>query len=669
MQMDNRLYKLMDWPSIEEIVYSESSHPKRILGGHRVKEGFLIQVFRPDAVQIGVSVSERKKNVQMEKVDDAGFFAALIPLKKSVKYVLNIEDKQGHTIRCTDPYSMEDYEDTDTLFNKFIEGTEDKAYRLFGGHECEKDGVSGTLFRTWAPYALRVSVVGDFNNWDGRIYQMERITENGIYELFIPGLCAGTEYMYEMKFHGRETAIKADPYAMEATRYADAHSVVTKSDVTDKSQAAKSTNTGAAKKKTFAKSVNKGAVSVLEVKLKDIADIIGTDAAYGTIADKLIEYVKAAGYTHIQIMSDDGVFSHKGYSYAAASYYVPLTKYGSAEDFKQLVNSLHKAGIGVILEWNGAYFGSDMRGIVNFDGGSCYGYLKPRLDKKPYREVTTFAYDKGEVRSFLISNLSMWLDEYDIDGIRLDVAYCLDFEFLKRLRCHTDSLKKDFFLVGEMLHGDYNQRMNDEMLHSATNYECYKGLYSSFNSMNMFEINHSLLRQFGPENWTLYKGKHLLCFVDNHDVTRVASILTNENHLPLIYALLFGMPGIPCVYYGSEWGAKADKSQGDPALRPSFKEPEFNELSEFISKLADIKKNSKALNYGDFTSTVLTNKQCVFRRSTGDETVYVAINADDQEYTAYFGAEKNQVTDLLSGAIMNLDGGLKMAPYSAYFLA
>ena len=468
MQMDNRLYKLMDWPSIEEIVYSESSHPKRILGGHRVKEGFLIQVFRPDAVQISVSVSERKKNVQMEKVDDAGFFAALIPLKKSVKYVLNIEDKQGHIIRCTDPYSMEDYEDTDTLFNKFIEGTEDKAYRLFGGHECEKDGVSGTLFRTWAPYALRVSVVGDFNNWDGRIYQMERITENGIYELFIPGLCAGTEYMYEMKFHGRETAIKADPYAMEATRYADAHSVVTKSDVTDKSP-----NTGAAKKKTFAKSVNKGAVSVLEVKLKDIADIIGTDAAYGTIADKLIEYVKAAGYTHIQIMSDDGVFSHKGYSYAAASYYVPLTKYGSAEDFKQLVNSLHKAGIGVILEWNGAYFGSDMRGIVNFDGGSCYGYLKPRLDKKPYREVTTFAYDKGEVRSFLISNLSMWLDEYDIDGIRLtDTATMLylDYgrkpgewipniyggkeninavEFIQNVRKMVDSLQKNTILAAE----------------------------------------------------------------------------------------------------------------------------------------------------------------------------------------------------------------------------
>ena len=111
------------------------------------------------------------------------------------------------------------------------------------------------------------------------------------------------------------------------------------------------------------------------------------------------------------------------------------------------------------------------------------------------------------------------------------MAYCLDHDFLRRLREFCDSLKPDFFLVGETLHGDYNQIMNDAMLHSVTNYECYKGLYSSFNSMNMFEINHSLLRQFGPEQWTLYKGKHLLSFVDNHDVTRVASILTNEKHL------------------------------------------------------------------------------------------------------------------------------------------
>ena len=203
------------------------------------------------------------------------------------------------------------------------------------------------------------------------------------------------------------------------------------------------------------------------------------------------------------------------------------------------------------------------------------------------------------------------------------MAYCLDHDFIRRLRAYCDTLKPDFFLVGEVVHGDYNQIMNDAMLHSVTNYECYKGLYSSFNSMNMFEINHSLLRQFGPDNWTLYKGKHLLSFVDNHDVTRVASILSNEAHLPLIYAMQFGMPGIPCVYYGSEWGAKARKEDGDPALRACFDAPEWIALTDFISRLAAAKKSSEALNYGDFRSVLLTNKQSIFERKSVNERVLV----------------------------------------------
>ena len=170
--------------------------------------------------------------------------------------------------------------------------------------------------------------------------------------------------------------------------------------------------------------------------------------------------------------------------------------------------------------------------------------------------------------NYLLESVKFWVDEFGIDGLRLDVAYSLDENFVRRLRSYCDGLKEDFFLVGEMLHGDYNRLMNEQMLHSATNYECYKGLYSSFNSMNLFEVNHSLLRQFGPENWTLYRGKHLLSFVDNHDVTRVASILTDKNHLPLIYALSFGMPGIPCVYYGSEWGGESREISGRSGPAP-----------------------------------------------------------------------------------------------------
>ena len=272
-----------------------------------------------------------------------------------------------------------------------------------------------------------------------------------------------------------------------------------------------------------------------------------------------------------------------------------------------------------------------------------------------------------DVINHILDSVKGWVEEFDIDGLRLDVAYCLDHDFVRRLRTFTEGLKPEFYLLGEMLHGDYNQMVNDQMLHSATNYECYKGLFSSFNSMNMFEINHSLLRQFGPENWTLYKGKHMLSFVDNHDVTRIASNLTNEKHLPLIYALCFGMPGIPCVYYGSEWGAKAHKNEGDPALRACFEEPEWNELCDWIARLSEAKKESEALNYGDFRSVVLTNKQCIFERRAAGERVLVAINADSEPYTAHFDAGCGMAVDLISGKDHDFGGGSELPAYSASF--
>ena len=150
-------------------------------------------------------------------------------------------------------------------------------------------------------------------------------------------------------------------------------------------------------------------------------------------------------------------------------------------------------------------------------------------------------------------------------------------------------------------------------------------------------------------------------------MTRVASILQNEKHLPLIYALCFGMPGIPCVYYGSEWGEKANKSEGDPALRKCFDAPVFNELSEWISKLAEAKKNSHALNYGDFRSVVLTNRQCIFERKTDGERVLVAINADAAPYTAHFDAGCGTAVDLITGEPHDFGGGSELPPYSAYF--
>lgn len=259
------------------------------------------------------------------------------------------------------------------------------------------------------------------------------------------------------------------------------------------------------------------------------------------------------------------------------------------------------------------------------------------------------------------------MNEFDVDALRLDVAYMVNRNFLKRLRYETGRMKQDFYLIGEILGGDYKQIVNGEMCHSCTNYECYKGLYSSFNSMNLFEINHSLIRQFGSDPWTLYRGYHLLNFADNHDVTRLASILNNERHLPLAYALMFGMPGIPCIYYGSEWGVKGRKEDGDPSLRPALDEPQWNDLTAWISRLTAAKKGSEALNYGDFRSVLLTNRQCIFERKSEHERVLVAINADGNDYMAHFDAGCGRAVDLITGEAHDFGGGSLLPAYSAFF--
>lgn len=357
---------------------------------------------------------------------------------------------------------------------------------------------------------------------------------------------------------------------------------------------------------------------------------------------------------------------------------------GTNEDFKQVVDKLHAEGIKVVLDGVFNHVGRGFFGfrdvLQNRENSTYKDWFKIDFwGNSPYNDGLYYEGWEGNydlvklnlrhesVVQYIFESIDMWIREFDIDGLRLDVAYCLDHDFVRRLRQFVDSKKQDFFMVGEMLHGDYKVLVNDDMLHSATNYECYKGLYSSFNSANMFEIVHSLMRQFGPEDWTLYKGKHLLSFVDNHDVSRIASILQNPNHLPLIYALAYGMPGIPCVYYGSEWGAKGDKHNGDPSLRLSYEKPEWNELTDFLAKLGEAKKNSKALNYGTFRSVLLTNKQCIFERKVEGERVLVAINMDGEDYYAHFNAECGRAVDLITGEDHDFGGGSKLPPYTARF--
>lgn len=394
-------------------------------------------------------------------------------------------------------------------------------------------------------------------------------------------------------------------------------------------------------------------------------------------------YLESLGISSILL---NPIFESDNHGYDTRDYKKIDCRLGTNEDFAEVCKDLHAHNVKIVLD---GVFNHVGRGFwafkdvqekkwdspykdwfcINFDGNSCYNDGFWYEGWEGHFELVKLNLANSAVVDYLLECVKGWIDEFDIDGLRLDVAYCLDRNFMKRLRSFCQELKPDFALIGEVLFGDYNQIVNDEMLHSCTNYECYKGIYSSFNSMNMFEIAHSLNRQYGPEQWCIYRGKHLMSFVDNHDVTRIASILTNKNHLPLTYGLLLGMPGVPCIYYGSEWGEEGVKApNNDYALRPCFEEPKPNELTEEIKKMIHVRTGSNALCHGSYRNVVLTNHQLIFERRTDDERMLVAINASDAPFTAHNGELGGTMTDLLTGNEIQMSGQLEMTPYSVQYL-
>ena len=395
------------------------------------------------------------------------------------------------------------------------------------------------------------------------------------------------------------------------------------------------------------------------------------------------EYLQTLGVDSILL---NPIFESDNHGYDTRDFKTIDCRLGTNEDFKEVCEDLHKHNVKIVLD---GVFNHVGRGFwafkdvqekkwdspykdwfhISFDGNSCYDDGFWYEGWEGHFELVKLNLQNPAVVDYLMECVKYWIDEFGIDGLRLDVAYSLDHNFMRRLRSYTQELKPDFALIGEVLFGDYNIIVNDEMLHSCTNYECYKGLYSSFNCMNMFEIAHSLHRQFGSDQWCIYRGKHLMTFVDNHDVTRLASILTNKKHIPLAYGLLMGMPGIPCLYYGSEWAEPGEKaSDNDYALRPCFEEPKPNELTEFIKKLIRVRQESDALCNGAYKNVVIQNHQLIFERCSEKERVIVAINAADYAYTANAGELNGTAADILTGETVTMNGQLELKPYSVQYL-
>lgn len=411
---------------------------------------------------------------------------------------------------------------------------------------------------------------------------------------------------------------------------------------------------------------------------------VDEDTMHGILEVKdWIEHIQKLGMNAIYFSP---VFSSSSHGYDTKDFQSIDERLGTNEDFKEVCASLKAAGIKVILDGVFNHVGREFWAFkdvqekkwdspykdwfyINFDGNSGYDDGFWYEGWEGHYELVKLNLDNEGVRQHLLESVGMWIDEFGIDGLRLDVAYMLNRDFMKCLVDFVHSKNEEFIMIGEMLHGDYNQLVNRELLDSVTNYECYKGLYSSFNTHNMHEIGYSLNRQFGPEEWTLYKGLPLYNFVDNHDVERIATQLNEKELLPLIYAMIFGMPGVPGIYYGSEWGIEGKKEQGsDDSLRPRIKELMENELTEYIGHLAEIRKDSPALKYGDYKQLAIEPDVLVFQRKSEEDRIITAINIGDEEFTAHFDAQAGQGIDLISGEKVDFGGGLKIPAKKAMMI-
>ena len=417
--MDSKLYDLMNWPRIEALVYSEEDEPQEILGPHVAADGILVQAFLPTAVQMELKVKKSGKTYEMEQADEEGFYAALLPGKVIPEYVFTVHYDNGTTQELEDPYRFSPEVFTQKDLDRFASGIHYTIYEKLGAHPMKMQGVEGTYFAVWAPNAARVSVVGDFNLWDGRRHPMRRIEGAGIFELFIPGLKPGETYKYEIKTKSGLPMLKADPYANAAELRPNTASVVADLHTyqwTDEVWLAQR------KKADYEKSP----LLIYEVHLgswKKPEEGSGRDFYnYRELAPELAAYVKEMGYTHVELMP---IMEHPldaSWGYQVTGYYAPTARYGTPEDFMYFMDYMHSQGIGVILDWVPAHFPRDTFGLAAFDGTCLYEHFDPRQGAHPHWGTLIYNYGRPEVKNFLIANALFWTEVYHADGIRMDAV-------------------------------------------------------------------------------------------------------------------------------------------------------------------------------------------------------------------------------------------------------
>lgn len=615
---------------VNRIQYGDSDNPHDILGRHMVSVGQIISAFHPNAVQMKVKLQDGTE-YEMESAERTQVYSAYIPNQEIVPYRIEMTFDNGDTLEMADPYSFEP-QLTEMDLYLFGQGTHYEIYEKLGAHPMTIDGVEGTYFAVWAPNAKRVSVVGEFNFWDGRVYPMRRMGEIGVFELFLPGIGPGSIYKYEIKTEAGNILLKADPYGNRCELRPNTASIV--ADLNSHTWTDQKFMRQRARGRYYQE-----AMSIYEVhpgswkrKGENGEEMLN----YRELAEELTDYVEKMGYTHVELM---GIAEHPfdgSWGYQVTGYYAPTARYGKAEDFMYFVDYLHNHGISIILDWVPGHFPKDGHGLAKFDGTCLYEHPDIRKGEQPEWDTLVFNYERNEVKNFLIANALFWMKKFHIDGIRVDAVasmlyldygrkngqwapnqyggneYLEAVEFLKHLNSIVEKESQGGYIIAEestawkgvsipLSEGGlgFQFKWNMGWMHDFLEYMSKDPIYRKYEHN---KLTFSMMYAY---------SEHFVLVLSHDEVVHLKGSMINKMpgeyldkfaNLRVAYGFMFAHPGKKLLFMGQEFGQWAEWNEAKSLDWHLLQDEMHEKLQNYMSHLLHLYKEYKAFYEGDYES-------------------------------------------------------------------
>ena len=631
--MNKRLEDWVNWILYDELKNGVINAPKHLLGNHVYGDGQVITVYRPYAEKVCVVSPTGKNREEMECLAEGfyGFYSAKKKYK-GTKYRIETTYQDGTTVVTADAYAF-DSQITEFDTYLFAEGKHYDVYEKFGAHPMTIDSVKGTYFAVWAPHARRVSVVGDFNMWDGALNPMQMMQTSGIYELFIPDVAPGAVYKYQILTRDGEILYKADPYGNQCQVRPDNANVV--ADLTGYKW--KDTDWIENRKQQTRETELKKPMAIYECHLgswkKKIEDSDFGFYTYRELAKMLCDYVKKMGYTHVELMGIAEYPFDGSWGYQVTNYYAPTSRYGSPEDFMYFVDHMHANGIGVILDWVPAHFPRDAHGLGRFDGMPLYEHPDPRRGEHPDWGTYIFDFGRNEVSNFLTANALFWVEKFHVDALRVDAVASmlyLDYgkqdgqwlpnkdggnenydaiELLRKINTVMEERNPGAFLIAEestawagvtapasMKGLGFLYKWNMGWMNDFLEYMKMDPYFRSFNHNRLtFSLSYTY-----AENYVLVISHdevvHLKCSMLN----KMPGVEKDKfANLRTAYGFMYGHPGKKLLFMGQEFGQLREWSEARSLDWFLLDQPLHKKMQKWVADLNHMYTTYDACYYND----------------------------------------------------------------------